>query len=157
MTERRAYDEVETMRTAKPPAPPPIGGLFDPPAEPSMPRWAESWGSLTDAERAAQRERWKELLLPVVRELAAAPIGVTASEVIAEGIARHHLWGERPFLTKYSRIYSWVGGWLAQLAEQGLLAAKTAHVEGHGVIKLRRESERDLSHNNSGFIYVRAA
>lgn len=156
MTERRAYDEAEAMRTPKPAAPLPLGGLFDPPAS-ETPRWAETWGSLTDAERAAQRERWKEQLLPIVRELAAAPIGVTASEVIAAGIAQHHLWGERPFLTTYPRIYSWVGGWLAQLAETGLLAAKTAHVEGHGVIKLRRESERDLSHHNAGFIYVRAA
>jgi hypothetical protein len=131
-------------------------GLFAPP-EPTVPRWAETWGSLTDAARKAQRERWKELLLPAVVELSAAPLGVTASEVIAAGIERNHLWGERAFLTKYPRIYSWVGGWLAQLAREGIVAPKTAQVEGHGRIHLRRESTRDLSHSNEGFIYVRAA
>lgn len=133
-------------------------GLFAPPA-PSVPRWAETWGSLTDAERKAQRERWKELLLPAVVELSArtAPIGVTASEVLAAGIERGILWGERSFVTKYPRIYSWVGGWLAQLAKEGIVTPKTAQVEGHGRIHLRRESDRELSHSNEGFIYVRAA
>lgn len=132
--------------------------LFDPPA-PALPRWAETWGSLTDAERKAQRERWKELLLPIVRELSArtAPVGVTWSEVTTAGIDRGILWGERSFLSKYPRIYSWGGAWLAQLAKAGELLAKTAQVEGHGTIHLRRESTRDLSNDNAGFIYVRAA
>lgn len=130
-----------------------------PPEEPRIPAWAETWGSLTPAQRLAQRARWKELMLPYVLELSqrTAPPGVTASEAITEGIARQHLWGEPSFLSKYPRIYSWVGSWLAQLAAQGMMTVKTARVEGHGVIKLRRESDRDLSHGNEGIIYVRAA
>lgn len=131
-------------------------GLFAP-TEPAVPRWAEVWGSLTDTARKAQRERWKELLLPAVVELSARPQGVTWSEVTTAGIDRGILWGERPFLSKYPRIYAWGGSWLAQLAKEGIIVPKTAHVEGHGTIHLRRESTRDLSNDNAGFIYVRAA
>lgn len=121
------------------------------------PGWASSWGALTDAQRLAQRERWKEQLLPIVRELAArtTPEGVTASEVLAEGCRRSLLWGERSFLTKYPRIYAWIGGWLRQLAGDGVLAAKTVDLPGGGTLAVTRESERKLSHSNKNVVYVR--
>lgn len=158
MSTRRAFDETEATRQR--PVPAPTDGLALWNTEPAVPRWVESWGTLTDDERRAQRERWKELLLPIVRELSRRKgpiIGVTWSEVTAVGIERGYLWGERSFLSKYPRIYSWGGGWLSQLATQGVLAPETARVGGHGVIHLRRDAGRKVSHSNDGFIYVAGA
>lgn len=157
MSARRAFDEVEAARARRTAAPTDGLALWN--TEPELPRWVETWGSLTDDERKAQRERWMELLLPVVLELArrTAPIGVTWSEVTAVGIERGYLWGERSFLKKYPRIYSFGGGWLSRLATQGMLAPETARVGGHGVIHLRRDAERKISHSNDGFIYIAGA
>jgi hypothetical protein len=77
--------------------------------------------------------------------------------VLAAAIEGKVLWGERAFLSRYPRVYSWMGPFLAQLARAGTLKPLTITTEGHGTIHLRRESSRDLSHDNSGLIYVRAA
>jgi hypothetical protein len=152
---RHAFDESEHSRVR----PADVGtaglALFDEPAS-ALPRWAETWASLSETERRAQRDRWKEQLLPLVLELAARPHGVTASEVLTGGAESFVLWTERSFVSRYPRIYSFLGGWLGQLAKQGKLAPKTARVEGHGTIHLRRDSERKLSHDNDGLIYVDA-
>lgn len=129
-------------------------GLFEQAA--SIPAWAQAWGSLTDDQRAAQRERWKELLLPVVRELVVrrGPEGIIAGDVIAEGIVRGVLWGERTFLKNHPRVYAWVGQWLARLAFDGEIAEKTIALPGGGRLHVTRKSERSLSHGNPGGVFV---
>lgn len=127
--------------------------LFSQPAPES---WQTRWASLSDEERRQQRERWKQLLLPIVLELAArrGGEGITASEVQTEGMLRGVLWGERSFLTANPRVYSFIGAWLSQLANDGALVPKVYRIEGGGSVKARRESERDPSHGNSAFVYL---
>lgn len=154
---RRSFDEAEHSRIKVTPTLA-ADDLFAVQDE-GPPSWARTWGTLTLAEQRAQRARWQELLLPVVLELAqrTAPPGVTWSEVAAVGMEKAILWGEPSFLKRYPRIYSWGGAWLSLLSRQGRLAPKTHHVEGHGVVHLRRDSESPRSHHNDGLIYVRAA
>jgi hypothetical protein len=152
---RHAFDETEHDRVRPADAGTAGLALFDePPCV--LPGWAQTWASLTETERRAQRDRWKQQLLPLVLDLAARPQGVTASEVLTAGAEASILWTERSFVSRHPRIYSFLGGWLGQLAKQGKLAPKTARVEGHGTIHLRRDSERKLSHDNDGLIYVDA-
>lgn len=129
-------------------------GLFE--QQPGVPAWAQSWGSLTDDQRAAQRERWKELLRPVVLELVAkrGPEGIIAGDVIAEGIVRGLLWGERTFLQDHPRVYAWVGPWLASLAAQGTIAPLTVRLPNGSTLQVTRKSERSLSHGNPGGVFV---
>jgi hypothetical protein len=129
--------------------------MFAPAPEPT-PAWKERWACLTDAERDAQRERWKEKLLPTVIRLAerAAGYGITASEVISVGISERTLNGERAFLTANPRVYSWVGAWLATLAANGVLSRKTVELPDGGTLQLTRKSDRKVSHANEGKIYL---
>lgn len=124
--------------------------------EPSVPAWATTWSSLTDDQRKAQRERWKELLRPIVRALVRrrGPEGIIAGDVIAEGITGGILWGERSFVTKYPRVYAWVGPWLGQLAAEGVIAAKTEALASGRRIQVTRRSDRSLSHGNEGGVFV---
>jgi hypothetical protein len=172
---RHSYDEVEAARV-KPPTEP-LDGLFavayqegrtsapaDPqpsPAQPdtsrtSVPGWVTTWGTMTPAQQKAQRDRWKELLRPVVLELVQrrGAEGIIAGDVIAEGIVRGILWGERTFLKQYGRAYSFIGPWLAQLAAAGTIAAVTERLSNGSTIHVTRTSERSLSHRNAGGVYV---
>jgi hypothetical protein len=154
MSARRAFDAVEHARVAKP-QPSNIDGL-DLFAAAAPPSWTERWASLTAAERDAQRERWKDALLPLVEELAekSGPEGITASEVQTAAILAGKLNGDRVFLKNNPRVYSWLGAWLASLASGGTLVPKTLKLEGGGSIKATRASERDASHANVGYVYL---
>ncbi len=120
--------------------------------------WAQRWNSLSEAEREARRDRWRELLRPVVIEMAkiASGDGVTASEVISVGISRGILNGERSFLAAHPRVYSWIGHYLVALVHDGVLAAKLIRLEGGGSIHARRASDRAVSKGNFGKVYVLA-
>lgn len=154
MSARHAFDAMEHARATAHVATADLGSLFNPPP----PAWTQRWASLTEDERRRQRERWQEQLLPLVRDLARrrGPEGITASEVMAEGITKGVLPGERSFLTAHPRVFSWIGAWMAQLARTGTLRAKTARIEGGGELHLKRTSERDASHSNANLIYVGA-
>lgn len=126
------------------------------PVPPVAPSWATSWGSLTDAARRQQRERWIELLTPIMRSLAKrrGAEGITASEVVSAGITLGVLWGEASFIERYPRVYAWVGPWLAQVARRGGLAPKVVEVPGGGQVHVQRKSERGASHRNRNGIYL---
>jgi hypothetical protein len=141
---------------------PPLDGLFatvtvhEPPRD--LAGWATRWDSLTPLERQAKRERWQEQLRPIVVEMAkmASGDGVTASEVIATGIARGILNGERAFLAAHPKAYSFMGHFLVALVHDGVLAPKMIRLEGGGAIVARRASDRAVSKGNSGKVYVLA-
>lgn len=126
------------------------------PVPPPKPAWAVSWGSLTDAARRQQRERWVELLTPIMRSLAKrrGVEGITASEVVSAGITAGVLWGETSFIERYPRVYAWVGPWLAQVARRGGLAPKVVSVPGGGQLQVTRRSEREASHSNRNAVYL---
>jgi hypothetical protein len=107
----------------------------------------------TAPQRKADRDRTKERLLPVVRELAAkrGHEGITASEVLAEALVRAIL---TPAPSHDPRRHSWLGGWLATLARSGTLAPKTVRLPDGGTLHVTRKSERHASHANSGRIYL---
>jgi hypothetical protein len=152
---RRAFDEAEYSRSRPRPDEGTAGlGLFD--TTPSAPAWVQSWGTLTVAQQHAQRERWKEQLRPRVVELArkSGPEGIIAADVISDGITSGVLWGERVFLTKYPRIYAFVGLWLAELAVGGVLEALTVRTDNGATFQVRRESTRAISKGNLGKVYV---
>lgn len=150
MTERRAFDASEDTRPASPDMQF-TGTMFAAPSH-SLTRWA----SLTELQRKAQRERWQELLLPIVTSLAErrGPEGITASEVIGEGIVAGVLNGERVFMKANPKVYAWVGNWLRGLAHDGPLAKKLVRLEDGGSIHATRLSERAASHSNRNAIYV---
>lgn len=124
---------------------------------PEVPGWATRWASLTKAERVAQQDRWKALLLPVVLELAATREDFIASDVIAVGAERGLLNTERPFLKLHPRIYSFIGTWLGLLAERGTIARHTIPLPNGGVWQLQRKADRSLSHSNKNLCFTRAA
>ena len=104
-------------------------------------------------QRKADRDRTKERLLPVVRELAIrrGPEGITASEVLAEALVRSIL---PPAPAHDPRRHSWLGGWLASLARAGELAPKMVRLPDGGTLHVTRKSERHASHRNDGRIYL---
>ena len=126
-------------------------------ASASRPSWAETWASLTPARQRAQRDRWAEQLLPIVRELAGRPQGVTASEVLSAGADAGILWTERSFVSRYPRFYAWLGPWLASLAARGVLTARTVDLPEGGTLHVTRESDRVGSHGNKNGVYVLGA
>lgn len=148
---RPSYDETEAMRHRD------AGtsglGLF---AVDNTPSWVSSWGTLTTSQQFAQRERWKEQLLPRLLDLARrnGPEGIIAADVIGDGITSGVLWGERVFLKKYPRIYAWIGPWLGQLANSGTLAPVMVELPNGGRLHVTRMSERSLSKHNKGGVYV---
>jgi hypothetical protein len=146
-------DDVEAARYL---ARRPVGDLFSQP--PEQPAFSQRWASLTDAEREAQRERWKERLLPVVLDLAdrCGPEGFIAADVQSEGITRGILNGEASFLSANRNAYSFLGGWLSVLAEQGVIGRYMLPLANGGALQLERKSERDASHGNKGKVYVSA-
>jgi hypothetical protein len=123
---------------------------------PQRPRWASTWGSLTDGERVAQRTRWVEQLSPVVHAMAVrrGVEGITASDVISEAIVLGIFWGETSFIERYPRVYAWVGPWLAHLARRGRLTPKTVANPGGRPVQVTRKSERGASHANRNAIYL---
>ena len=155
-------DDVESSRHL---ALRPLGGLFDQPA-PTInselnvgpPAFTQRWASLTDAEREAQRERWKAQLEPRVLALAdrAGPEGFTAADVQSLGITDGILNGESSFLSANPKVYSWIGSWLSQLAEQGKIGRCMIPLANGGALQLERKSERKASHANKGKVYVAA-
>jgi hypothetical protein len=151
---RHAFDETEHDRVRPADAGTAGLALFDePPCV--LPGWAQTWASLTETERRAQRDRWKQQLLPLVLDLAARPQGVTASEVLTAGAEASILWTERSFVSRYPRIYAWIGVWLAELATKDQLEARTVRLPEGGTLHVTRESSRIGSHGNRNGIYTR--
>ena len=107
-------------------------------------------------QRKHDRERTRERLLPVVRELASkrGPEGITASDLLAEALVRGIL---TPAPGHDPRRHSWLGGWLAALARAGELAPKLVRLPDGGTLHVTRKSERYASHANANRIYLHPA
>lgn len=123
---------------------------------PVAPLWATTWGTLTDRQRAEHRRRWIERLTPVMRQLAKRhrSEGITASEVLTEGIIAGVLWGEDAFIERYPRVYAWIGPWLSKVAREGKLVPRMIDIPGGGKVQLTRASTRDGSHSNRNAVYL---
>lgn len=143
------------------------GPLFGEPAEsasptvpprvippPDTPGWKQRWLSLTKEQRVAQRERWKERLLPIVEEFSETrgPEGFMASDVESRALSDHIL--PDGLIAVDFRVYSFIGPWLASLAKQRKIAPKTERLANGGVIHVKGKSERDDSNGNEGYRYV---
>lgn len=105
-----------------------------------------------EAERRRIRARDQERLEPLMRDLARrrGPEGITAAELIAEGITRGVFTGQETAMGQ-QRALSWIGPWLAALAKRGVLARRMD--DG---VEVRRRSERAQSHGNLQLVYVLA-
>lgn len=114
---------------------------------------SQRWASLTELEREAQRDRWREQLRPHVVQLAeiAAGDGITASDVLSRGITAGILNGERSFQSAHPKVYAWIGHLLLKMSHEGELSVKK-----HAGMVVRRRSERLTSKGNLGVVYVAA-
>ena len=117
------------------------------------PLWAQAPSRQSADERARDVDRLKERLLPVVLEMAErrGPEGITASEVLSEGLVRSIL---LPAPAHDPRRHSWIGPWLGSLARAGQLAAKMVRLPDGGTLHVKRKSDRHASKQNENGIYL---
>lgn len=109
---------------------------------------------LTD--RARLQQRMLELLLALA--LRNGPEGVTPSELLSEAIA--------PSIKGYAAILpgpaprgkqrrdSWIGPWMAVLADRKVVMRKTIPLPGGGRLHVERKATRRDSHRNPGLVYL---
>jgi hypothetical protein len=117
------------------------------------PLWSVAQSSQSPVERKRDVERLKERLLPIVCDMAKrrGPEGVTASEVLAEGLVLGIL---TPAPSHDPRRYAFIGPWLAALAHLGILAPKTVKLPDGSLLHVKRKSLRHSSHANPNAIYI---